>query len=77
MSPSRVDNGKIVGLIGPNGAGKTTMFNCIAGFFAPTAGDRLDGRTITACRPERCARAGIARTFQVARTFTSMTAWRT
>ena len=33
-----VDAGQIVGLIGPNGAGKTTLFNCVAGYFAPTAG---------------------------------------
>ena len=33
-----VEKGQIVGLIGPTGAGKTTMFNCVAGFFAPTTG---------------------------------------
>jgi branched-chain amino acid transport system ATP-binding protein len=70
-----VDAGKIVGLIGPNGAGKTTMFNCIAGYFPPTSGDIwFDGRKISGFTPEQCARAGIGRTFQVARTFTSMTA---
>ena len=70
-----VDRGQIVGLIGPNGAGKTTIFNCIAGYFAPSAGEiRLDGTPVHGLPPERCARAGIARTFQVARTFTSMTA---
>jgi branched-chain amino acid transport system ATP-binding protein len=67
--------GQIVGLIGPNGAGKTTMFNCIAGYFAPTSGDIwLNGKKISGFTPEQCARAGIGRTFQVARTFTSMTA---
>ena len=70
-----VDEAQIVGLIGPNGAGKTTMFNCVAGFFAPTEGRiLLDGRNIAGLPPEACARAGVARTFQVARTFTSMTA---
>jgi branched-chain amino acid transport system ATP-binding protein len=70
-----VGAGQIVGLIGPNGAGKTTMFNCIAGYFAPTAGDIwLNGKNISGFTPEQCARAGIGRTFQVARTFTSMTA---
>src|SRR5579862_9559962 len=29
---------KITALIGPNGAGKTTVFNCITGFYKPTAG---------------------------------------
>lgn len=71
----KVDAGQIVGLIGPNGAGKTTMFNCIAGYFAPTSGDiKLDGKRISGLTPEQCARAGVGRTFQVARTFTSMTA---
>ena len=28
---------KITALIGPNGAGKTTVFNCITGFYRPTA----------------------------------------
>jgi branched-chain amino acid transport system ATP-binding protein len=67
--------GQIVGLIGPNGAGKTTMFNCIAGYFPPTSGAIwLNGKNIAGLTPEQCARAGIGRTFQVARTFTSMTA---
>jgi branched-chain amino acid transport system ATP-binding protein len=68
-------SGQIVGLIGPNGAGKTTMFNSIAGYFAPTSGEIWFGdRNITGFTPEQCARVGIGRTFQVARTFTSMTA---
>jgi branched-chain amino acid transport system ATP-binding protein len=71
----QVEAGKLVGLIGPNGAGKTTMFNSIAGYFAPTDGEIwLDGKEISGFPPEQCARAGIGRTFQVARTFTSMTA---
>ncbi len=70
-----VESGQIVGLIGPNGAGKTTMFNCVAGYFAPSAGTiTLGGRNIAGLPPEACARAGVARTFQIARTFTSMTA---
>jgi branched-chain amino acid transport system ATP-binding protein len=70
-----VERGQIVGLIGPNGAGKTTLFNCIAGYAAPTEGEiLLDGRVVQGLAPEQCARIGIARTFQVARTFTSMTA---
>ena len=70
-----VEAGQIVGLIGPNGAGKTTMFNCVAGYFAPTSGTiTLGGRDIGGLPPEACARAGVGRTFQIARTFTSMTA---
>jgi branched-chain amino acid transport system ATP-binding protein len=29
---------KITAVIGPNGAGKTTVFNCLTGFYRPTAG---------------------------------------
>src|ERR1043166_6320122 len=40
--------GDITTLIGPNGAGKTTVFNCITGFYKPTAGllrlEHSDGR---------------------------------
>jgi len=70
-----VEKGQVVGLIGPNGAGKTTLFNCVAGFYVPNAGSiMLNGRNIAGMAPEACAWAGVARTFQVARTFTSMTA---
>jgi branched-chain amino acid transport system ATP-binding protein len=70
-----VEAGTIVGLIGPNGAGKTTLFNCIAGYFPPSSGDiRLGGTPIAGLAPERCAQAGIGRTFQIARTFVGMTA---
>jgi branched-chain amino acid transport system ATP-binding protein len=70
-----VGRGEIVGLIGPNGAGKTTLFNCLAGFYAPTAGTmEFDGETLEQLTPERAAKRGIARTFQIVRTFASMTA---
>ncbi len=70
-----LEAGQIVGLIGPNGAGKTTLFNCVAGFFAPSEGQiHLGGKAIAGLSPEACARAGVGRTFQIARTFTSMSA---
>lgn len=70
-----VEAAQIVGLIGPNGAGKTTSFNCVAGYCSPNEGHiTLDGKTVSGLTPEACARAGIGRTFQIARTFTSMTA---
>ena len=69
------DEGKIIGLIGPNGAGKTTLFNCVAGSTTPTSGQIwLGDRNITGLPPEQCALAGVARTFQIARTFSSMSA---
>ena len=30
--------GEVTAVIGPNGAGKTTVFNCITGFYKPSAG---------------------------------------
>ena len=32
-----VEEGEIVSVIGPNGAGKSTLFNCITGFYKPSA----------------------------------------
>jgi branched-chain amino acid transport system ATP-binding protein len=67
-------DGEILGLIGPNGAGKTSLFNSIAGAVVPDAGEiRLDGARISGLSPEECAMRGIARTFQVVRSFDSMT----
>jgi len=69
-----VAEGEILGLIGPNGAGKTSMFNAISGEVAPDQGEiRLSGRRISGAGPLACARAGVARTFQVVRSFDSMT----
>lgn len=59
------DEYEIVGVMGPNGAGKTTAFNCISGFYTPTAGRiRYRDRDITDLRPEQRAALGIGRTFQ-------------
>ena len=70
-----IDAGEIVGLIGPNGAGKTTLFNCITGYMHPEEGQILvDGVDITHARPERVCGRGIARTWQIVRTFGRMTA---
>jgi branched-chain amino acid transport system ATP-binding protein len=69
-----VGRGEIVGLIGPNGAGKSTLFNLIAGSFRPTEGSIIfDGEDVTALpAAERCER-GIGRTFQVVKSFETMT----
>lgn len=65
--------GEAVAVIGPNGAGKSTVFNMIGGEIAPDAGRVLfDGAEITGMPPRAVARAGIARTFQVAESFASM-----
>ncbi len=68
-----VAEGEIFAVIGPNGAGKTTLFNMIAGVFRPDdgaitfAGERIDGLP-----PDRVARAGVGRTFQIVRPFPAL-----
>src|SRR5207247_1527938 len=64
---------EIVGLIGPNGAGKSTLFNLIAGVLPPTQGSIwFDGEDVTALpAAERCVR-GVGRTFQVVKSFETM-----
>ncbi|MBV9202484.1 MAG: ABC transporter ATP-binding protein [Alphaproteobacteria bacterium] len=71
---------QITAIIGPNGAGKTTVFNCLTGFYRPTAGRLAMHRNGEILRLERiegfriARRAGIARTFQNIRLFAGMTA---
>ena len=65
--------GEMLGLIGPNGAGKTTLFNLLAGAVRPDAGTiMLAGRDVTAAPPRARLRAGLARSFQIARPFARM-----
>jgi len=67
-----IEKGQILGLIGPNGAGKSTAFNCIAGVFAPTAGDiTFKDERINGQKPWDLCRKGLARTFQIVKPFAS------
>jgi len=69
-----IRRGEILGLIGPNGAGKSTFFNLLAGALPPSAGSiRFEGRDIGALPATRRCALGIARTYQVPRSFESMT----
>ena len=55
-----VGRGDITALIGPNGAGKTTVFNCVTGFYHPSAGRLALARKgrATAGEIEALTRAG-------------------
>jgi branched-chain amino acid transport system ATP-binding protein len=69
-----IEAGEIVSLIGPNGAGKTTVFNMITGFVKPSEGViEFKGRDITGWQPQRIAREGIVRTFQITNVFSGLT----
>jgi branched-chain amino acid transport system ATP-binding protein len=71
-----VEEGEIVGVIGPNGAGKSTLLNVIAGVYRPTVGNvRFRGEKISGLTPQRICQLGIARTFQIPRPFSKMSAF--
>jgi branched-chain amino acid transport system ATP-binding protein len=70
-----VTEGSVHALVGPNGAGKTTLFNLLTGFLMPTAGRiEVGGRDVTGAPPERVARLGIARSFQITSLFGQLSA---
>ncbi|HEX5515061.1 MAG TPA: high-affinity branched-chain amino acid ABC transporter ATP-binding protein LivG [Gammaproteobacteria bacterium] len=69
-----MEPGEILALIGPNGAGKTTVFNCISGFYRPSAGQiHLAGQRTDREPSHLIARRGLVRTFQNIRLFDNMT----
>ena len=70
-----VAEGHVHALVGPNGAGKTTLFNLLTGFLKPTSGRiEVAGRDITGLAPERIARLGVARSFQITSLFPQLSA---
>jgi branched-chain amino acid transport system ATP-binding protein len=70
-----VAQGSVHALVGPNGAGKTTLFNMLTGFLVPTVGRvEVAGRDVTGLPPERVARLGVARSFQITSLFGQLTA---
>jgi branched-chain amino acid transport system ATP-binding protein len=71
-----VNAGEIFGIIGPNGAGKSTLFNVATSIYKPEIGDiYLGKRRITGKPSHQICRMGISRTFQLVKTFLSMTAF--
>ncbi len=70
---------EITAIIGPNGAGKTTLFNCLTGFYKPTAGTMTVQQHDQVFSLHKMAghqivrEARLARTFQNIRLFPDMT----
>ena len=64
------EKGKVSGIMGPNGAGKTTCFHCLTGHHHPTRGSIIfDGQDITGASPQKIARLGVSRSFQLMNLF--------
>jgi branched-chain amino acid transport system ATP-binding protein len=64
----------VTAVIGPNGAGKTTLFSMISGFLAPSEGRVFfEEEEITNVAPERIAKRGLVRTFQLVQLFQNLT----
>lgn len=64
----QVRQGEIMAVIGPNGAGKTSLLNCISGLYHPQKGRIVfhhhDQHELTAMKPHRITKLGVARSFQ-------------
>ncbi len=69
-----IQRGAVTGLIGPNGAGKTTLFNLLTGFDRPDTGSwTFEGRSLNRLAPNRVARRGVVRTFQLTKALAKLT----
>ena len=68
-----IERGIVTALIGPNGAGKTTLFNLLTGFDRADRGSWVfDGRRVTSPSPDRLARRGMVRTFQLTKSLAKL-----
>ena len=72
-----LQEGELLGIIGPNGSGKTTLVNLLTGFVRPDSGKvTYLGKNITGKMPYKIAELGIARTFQMAKPFYKLPAFK-
>jgi ABC-type branched-subunit amino acid transport system ATPase component len=72
-----LQEGELLGIIGPNGSGKTTLVNLLTGFVKPESGKvTYLGKNITGKMPYKIAELGIARTFQMAKPFYKLPAFK-
>ena len=68
-----VETKEILGLIGPNGSGKTTLLNVLGGQLKSNEGSvKKDSLDITTMPPRLRVKNGLARSFQIVRTFESL-----
>ena len=68
-----IERGIVTALIGPNGAGKTTLFNLLTGFDRADSGRWVfNGQPETAPSPDRLARQGMVRTFQLTKSLAKL-----
>ncbi len=64
------EEGQVSGIMGPNGAGKSTCFHVLTGQHRPDRGEVLfEGRRISGFSPQRIARMGVSRSFQIMNLF--------
>ena len=68
-----LDAGELLALIGPNGAGKSSTFNMLNGQLRADRGSAMLGdHELLGLSPRVTSRLGVARTFQIAQTFASL-----
>ncbi len=70
-----IEPGSVTGLMGPNGAGKSTVLDLVCGVTKPDAGSiSIFGEDTAGLRADQVTRLGVARTYQVIRLTTGLTA---
>lgn len=61
-------------VLGPNGAGKTSLFDAVSGVVPAEGSVRFRGEELLGLPPHEVVRRGVARTFQLVRTFDGLSA---